>query len=87
MFHFLFVSTFLFVGWLRETTLSYDSAFYTAGGTVLVAAALLSVVKMLHKIQRHDCITKVVTNYGAVEEADSAASEESDKLLQELVVN
>ena len=78
----LWVALLLFLGWLRETTLSYDAAFYTAGATVLVAAGLLSVVKILHRIQ-HDYMKKAMTNNNGFEEAESAASGESDELFDE----
>ena len=71
----------LLSGWLRETTLSYDVAFYTAGTTVAFAASLLFVVKLLHKAQRQDYLTRMRND--EIEEANSVASDETVPLLSE----
>ena len=73
--------TILLAGWLRETTLSYDAAFQTAGATVAFAAALLFIVKLLHNNQRSKYIIKTMVNEGEIEEAKSAISDEPDFLL------
>ena len=71
----------LLPGWLRETTLSYDAAFYTAGTTVAFAAALLFIVKLLHKAERQDYLTRMRND--EIEEANSVASDEPASLLSE----
>lgn len=71
----------MLTGWLRETTLSYDAAFQTAGATVAIAAALLFVVKLLHNNQRREYILKDIGKDSEIEEATSAISDEPDSLL------